>query len=54
MTARICQHGRQFVHCGDCWNNRCDICEAALDQIDDSCLEHGKREHPLKPLAEEE
>ncbi len=50
MTARMCQHNRQFAHCGDCWNNRCDICEATLDAAN-ICLTHGQRLNPKGPLA---
>lgn len=51
MTARICEHGRQYANCGDCWNNRCDVCDSTLDALDD-CLEHGKRDNPSTPMAE--
>lgn len=53
MSATICIHGRQFISCGDCWNNRCDICGSTLDQIGNDCLQHGKREKPLESLADE-
>lgn len=50
--AKICPHGRQFVSCGACWNNRCDECGATLDALD-VCLDHGKRTSPKGPLADE-
>lgn len=49
--AEICGHGRQYAHCGDCWNKGCDECGATLDALD-VCEAHGKRENPRPPLAE--